>query len=214
MSPRGRPGDLKSPTRVTPRRRGDSSGRPDPVPDRRRRPSDGVLVEASIVARLLGIRLLRLDATVVLVPADVTAPSSAPDDSPGHTAGPAVLRRSTGAVRRRRAQLGRRSPAHQRGSRTPRRGAAQQPLIQRQAPLPGRPDQAALQALSDVSPPHARGVLVLGHAPDAASHAGHGLGLAGRRGGPGAASARAAGVERGSRTGTFVQGQGVGRDRR
>jgi hypothetical protein len=47
------------------------------VPDRRRRPSDGLVVEASIVARLLGIRLLKLDATVAIVPADVTAPSAA-----------------------------------------------------------------------------------------------------------------------------------------
>jgi hypothetical protein len=53
------------------------------VPDRRRRLSDGLVVEASIVARLLGIRLLKLDATVVVVPADVTASSSAPHASPG-----------------------------------------------------------------------------------------------------------------------------------
>jgi hypothetical protein len=52
------------------------------VPDRRRRLSGGVLVEASILARVLGVRLLTLDATVVLVPADVTAPSSAPHDPP------------------------------------------------------------------------------------------------------------------------------------
>lgn len=52
------------------------------VPDRRRRPSDGLVVEASILARLLGIRLLKLDATVVIVPADVTAPSSAARVSP------------------------------------------------------------------------------------------------------------------------------------
>ncbi|MGB2712165.1 MAG: hypothetical protein WBC33_11695 [Conexibacter sp.] len=51
------------------------------IPDRRRRPSDGLVVEASIVARLLGIRLLKLDATVVIVPADVTAPPSALHDS-------------------------------------------------------------------------------------------------------------------------------------
>ena len=51
------------------------------VPDRRRRPSDGLVVEASITARLLGIRLLKLDATVVVVPADVTAPAAAPHDS-------------------------------------------------------------------------------------------------------------------------------------
>jgi pyridoxal biosynthesis lyase PdxS len=46
------------------------------IPDRRRRLADGVLVDARIRARLLGIRLLTLDATVVLVPADV-APAAA-----------------------------------------------------------------------------------------------------------------------------------------
>jgi hypothetical protein len=44
------------------------------VPDRRRRISDGVLVEASILARLLGLRLLTLDVRLVLVPADVSVP--------------------------------------------------------------------------------------------------------------------------------------------
>jgi hypothetical protein len=38
--------------------------------------SDGALVQASVRARLLGIPLLRLDATVVLIPAAITAPSS------------------------------------------------------------------------------------------------------------------------------------------
>lgn len=38
-------------------------------------PSEAVLVEASILARLLGIRLLKLDATVLIGPADVTASS-------------------------------------------------------------------------------------------------------------------------------------------
>lgn len=33
------------------------------------------------MARLLGIRLLKLDATVVIVPADATAPQFAPHDS-------------------------------------------------------------------------------------------------------------------------------------
>ena len=50
------------------------------TPDRRRRLSEGVLVEARIRARLLGIRLLTIDATVVLAPAApaaVTAPSLA-----------------------------------------------------------------------------------------------------------------------------------------
>ena len=50
---------------------------PMAIPDRRRRLSEGVLVEARIRARLLGIRLLTIDATVVLAPADVTAPSVA-----------------------------------------------------------------------------------------------------------------------------------------
>jgi len=36
----------------------------------------GALVQASVRARLLGIPLLRLDATVVLMPAAITAPSS------------------------------------------------------------------------------------------------------------------------------------------
>jgi hypothetical protein len=47
------------------------------LPDRRRRPSDGVLVEASILGRVLGLRLLKLDAVIVLTPAEVTSPSSA-----------------------------------------------------------------------------------------------------------------------------------------
>lgn len=46
------------------------------VPNRRQL-SDGTLVEASIQVRLLGIRLLTLGATVVLVPAEATGPSSA-----------------------------------------------------------------------------------------------------------------------------------------
>ena len=38
--------------------------------------SEGALVQASVRARLLGIPLLRLDATVVLMPAAVTTPST------------------------------------------------------------------------------------------------------------------------------------------
>jgi hypothetical protein len=52
------------------------------IPDRRRHLSEGVLVEARIRARLLGIRLLTIDATVVLAPADVAAPSVAAHDPP------------------------------------------------------------------------------------------------------------------------------------
>ena len=43
--------------------------------DPSRRLSEGALVQASVRARLLGIPLLRLDATVVLMPAAITAPS-------------------------------------------------------------------------------------------------------------------------------------------
>ena len=45
--------------------------------DSSRHLSEGALVQASVRARLLGIPLLRLDATVVLMPAAITAPSSA-----------------------------------------------------------------------------------------------------------------------------------------
>jgi hypothetical protein len=44
--------------------------------DPSRRLSEGGLVQASVRARLLGIPLLRLDATVVLMPASITTPSS------------------------------------------------------------------------------------------------------------------------------------------
>ena len=45
--------------------------------DPSRRLSEGSLVQASVRARLFGMPLLRLDATVVLMPAAITAPSSA-----------------------------------------------------------------------------------------------------------------------------------------
>jgi hypothetical protein len=47
---------------------------------RRRDLSEGTLIEASVAARLLGIRLLTLDATVVLMPADLQAARSAADE--------------------------------------------------------------------------------------------------------------------------------------
>src|SRR4051794_37853047 len=57
------------------------------IPDRRRRLSDGVLVDASIQARLLGLRLLTVDASIVLVPADVTGTSpAAPPPAPRSSA--------------------------------------------------------------------------------------------------------------------------------
>jgi hypothetical protein len=43
--------------------------------DRSRRLSEGGLVQGSVRARLLGIPLLRLDATVLLMPAAITASS-------------------------------------------------------------------------------------------------------------------------------------------
>lgn len=57
-------------------------GTPGPVAltaavDPSRRLSEGALVQASVRAHLLGIPLLRLDATVVLMPAAITTPSSA-----------------------------------------------------------------------------------------------------------------------------------------
>jgi hypothetical protein len=51
------------------------------VPDRNRRLADGVLVDASILARVLGIRLLTLDARVTVLPADVKRASPAPTES-------------------------------------------------------------------------------------------------------------------------------------
>jgi len=66
------------------RRRRTARGRDTATPvaltaavDRSRRLSEGALVQASVRARLLGIPLLRLDATVVLMPAAITASSSA-----------------------------------------------------------------------------------------------------------------------------------------
>jgi len=47
------------------------------VPDQRKRLGDGILVEATILARVLGIRILTIDTTLVLVPADVSPSSSA-----------------------------------------------------------------------------------------------------------------------------------------
>lgn len=45
--------------------------------DRSRRVSEGAVVQASIRARLLGLPLLRLDATVMVIPAAITASSPA-----------------------------------------------------------------------------------------------------------------------------------------
>jgi hypothetical protein len=59
------------------------------VPDRRQRLSDGLVVEASIVARLLRFRLLAIDVGVVVSPARVAArsPAVAPRARPRATGG-------------------------------------------------------------------------------------------------------------------------------
>jgi len=63
------------------------------IPSRRSRLADGVLVEALVLGRVLGVKLLTLRASVVLAPAEVTAASSAqralgvrPDGPPSRTA--------------------------------------------------------------------------------------------------------------------------------
>jgi len=45
---------------------------------RRRTLSEGVAVEASIVARLLGLKLLTLDASILMLPPGVTATPPSP----------------------------------------------------------------------------------------------------------------------------------------
>jgi hypothetical protein len=66
------------------------------APDFSKRLSDATLVEASVAARLLGIRLLTLDATIALVPADATAATPAAEDGARrvHPAAPASSRSS------------------------------------------------------------------------------------------------------------------------
>lgn len=48
------------------------------VPDRRGHLADGILIEGKILARVLGIRILKVDTTVVVAPADISAASSLP----------------------------------------------------------------------------------------------------------------------------------------
>jgi hypothetical protein len=52
------------------------------APDSRKRLSEGALVEASVRARLLGIPLLKLEASIVLAPAEFTAPRFARSEAP------------------------------------------------------------------------------------------------------------------------------------
>src|SRR6185295_10575455 len=77
MSWRGHPTNSRSSARVAPRTvRAKPAVGLSALDERRGRRSSGVVVEASVLARLLGIRLLRLDATVLVVPADARSPSS------------------------------------------------------------------------------------------------------------------------------------------
>ena len=52
------------------------------MPDPRNHLSDGVLVEGCLRARLLGIPILKVEATIVLAPAGLRAPTSAARDLP------------------------------------------------------------------------------------------------------------------------------------
>jgi hypothetical protein len=80
---RGRLADSESSVRIAPRNaEGAAPILLTAAPDRRKRLSEGVLVEAFVVARLLGLRLLKLDATVMLMPADVAAQPATPRDPP------------------------------------------------------------------------------------------------------------------------------------
>jgi hypothetical protein len=56
------------------------------APERGGRLSEGTLVEAKVRARLLGIPLLKVEATVVLVPAGIAGTSSATHAPPARTA--------------------------------------------------------------------------------------------------------------------------------
>ncbi len=48
------------------------------LPDRASQLSDGVVVETRLTARLLGVRLLRVDGVVLMSPARLSAPLPAP----------------------------------------------------------------------------------------------------------------------------------------
>ncbi|MDW5594134.1 hypothetical protein VSS74_07300 [Conexibacter stalactiti] len=51
------------------------------IPGSTRRLSEGVALKASVIARLLGIRLLTLDATVLVAPAEIAAATTVPPPS-------------------------------------------------------------------------------------------------------------------------------------
>lgn len=70
------------------------------VPDGARQLSEGLLVEASVVARLLRIRLLVVDASVIVAPAQVNArerPTAGAADEPLAPVTPRTPSRAIGA---------------------------------------------------------------------------------------------------------------------
>ncbi len=77
------------------------------VPDHGRHLSNGLLIEASILARVLGIRLLTLDTTVVLVPADVRGSSAGGRSSVSRDPSMPTYTRSLAASPARAAPAGR-----------------------------------------------------------------------------------------------------------
>ncbi len=58
------------------------------VPDRRKHLPDGVLIQGSVRARIIGMQILTLDTTIVLTPAEVSDPAR----GAGPTARPARSR--------------------------------------------------------------------------------------------------------------------------
>jgi hypothetical protein len=56
--------------------------RPSVIPDSSKQLSDGVVVQASVLARLLGVKLLTVDATVLVSPAQLTGDEIQQDAGP------------------------------------------------------------------------------------------------------------------------------------
>jgi hypothetical protein len=85
-----------------------------------------VLVEASLLARVVGIKLLTIDATIALVPADIRASSSAAPVAPARASG------RSGAVAPQRSRVAGRGLAE--AVRSIDEGAELLAEAQRQAP--------------------------------------------------------------------------------
>lgn len=59
-----------------------TTGATEVRPDESRELSDGVVVQAQLLGRVLGLRVLRVDGTVLLSPARVDAPAWRADGTP------------------------------------------------------------------------------------------------------------------------------------